>query len=59
MLGERVAYAAVSQHLYILSYIQARRYPPLRKLLSDFGDFSTGVSHVMKMTVSVMEFVMS
>ena len=38
MLGETVACAAVSPHLYILSYKQVQCYPPLRKLHSDFSN---------------------
>ena len=46
ILGEKVACATVSPHLYILSYIHVPRYPPFRQLHSDFG-------------ISVMDFVMS
>ena len=51
MMGEKVAYAPVSPHMYILSYMQVRRYPPLRQLHSDFGDFRTGDCRVMKITM--------
>ena len=41
----------VSLHLYfILSDIHVQCYPPLRQLHTDFRDFSSGVSHVMKIT---------
>lgn len=41
----------VSLHLYfILSDIHVQCYPPLRQLHIDFRDFSSGVSHVMKIT---------
>ena len=38
MLGEKLVYATVSPHVYILSYTQAWCYPPFRQLHSDFGD---------------------
>ena len=50
MLGEKVACAAISPHLFILSYMEVQCYPPLWQLQSDFGDFSNGVFHVMKIT---------
>ena len=58
MLGETVACATVSQHLYILSYIQVRCYPPLRQLHSVFGDLNNGVCHVMKITFAESHPVM-
>ena len=48
MMGERVACAAVSPHLYVQSYTLVRRYQTRRQLHSDFGDFSNGVRYVMK-----------
>ena len=39
----------VSPHLYIiLSDIHVQCYPTLRQLYTDFGNFSNGVSHAMK-----------
>ena len=52
MFGETIACAAVSPHVYLLSYIQAQCYPPLRQLHSDSGDFNKGVSHVSKITMA-------
>ena len=52
MLSEKVASAAVSPHLYTPSYTQMQCYTPLWQLHSDFGDFSNGVDHVMKMTTT-------
>ena len=52
MLGETVAHAAVSPHLYITSYTRVRRYLPFHQLHSRLGDFSIGVCHVMKITIA-------
>ena len=50
MLGEKVVCAAVSPHLYILSYIQVQSCPPQRKLRTNFGDLNNGVCHVIGLT---------
>ena len=43
MLGEKVACAAISPHLYTLSYIQVLCYPPFRSCTQpSFGDKLTG-----------------
>ena len=48
MLGEKVACAAVSSRLCILSYIAVQCYPPLQQLPTDCRDFKNGVCHVVK-----------
>ena len=52
MLGEKIAYAAVSPHLYILSYIHVYCYLPLWHLHSNFGDFNHGLCCVKKITIA-------
>ena len=52
MLGEAAACATVSLHSYILSYIQAQCFLPLRQPHSDFGDYDIGVCYVMKITIA-------
>ena len=55
MLGETLACATVSPLSYILSNIQVRFYPPLRRLHPDFGDFNNGACHVMTIMSTVAE----
>ena len=54
MLGEKVACAAVSPQpvpIYTVGPYNCSVTPPPRQLHgSDFGNFSTGVCHVMKFT---------
>ena len=52
IMSERIACAAVSPHLYILSYLQAQCYPPLRQLHPYVGDFNAGVCHVIKIILA-------
>jgi len=47
MLGEKEAFAVVSLHLYILSYIPVQCYPPPRHMHSEFGVFRNGVCREM------------
>ena len=47
-VGEMVVCAAVSPQLYILSYMQVQCLLPLWLMHSDFGGFSNGVYHVVK-----------
>ena len=50
MLGEKVVYAAISPHLYILSDIQAEFHLPLKQL--QWENFDGGVGHVVKTTTA-------
>lgn len=52
MMDERHASAAVFPQLRILSYIQVQCYLPFWPLRYDFGKFSDGVCHVVKITVA-------
>ena len=52
MLGEKVACATVSLHSYILSHIKNAGLPATQQLHSDFWDFSDGVCHVMKISLT-------
>ena len=45
MLGEKVACAAFSLNLYILSQMRVQCYSPLRQLHSDFGNFTHTHTH--------------
>ena len=46
MLGNEIACAIVSRHLYIALCIQKPRYQPVQQLHSFCGDFINGVCHV-------------
>ena len=50
-VGEMVVCAAISPQLYILSNMQVQCLLPLWLMHSDFGGFSNGVYHVVKVTV--------
>ena len=54
MLGETVACAAVSPHLYKLSCVKVQRCynPPLQQLHSYFRDFDNGVCHLTKISIA-------
>ena len=45
LLDENVVSAAVSPHLYVLSYIQVRCYLPFWQLHSNFRNFSNGLNN--------------
>ena len=51
-LVHTVIHTDVSQHLYTLSDIQVQFYPQLRQRHSDWGNFSNGVCHIMKITTA-------
>ena len=52
ILGEKVACAAVSPNSYMLSYTHVQCFSPLRQVHFDFGNFNSGVCHVLKMTTA-------
>ena len=52
ILGEKIACAAISTHLYILSYIPVPCYLTLRQLHSDVGEFNNGVCHIRKTAIA-------
>ena len=51
-MGEKAAFAVVSLHLYILSYIPVQCYPPPRHMHSDFGVFSNGIRYATRITTA-------
>ena len=57
MLGVTLKCAAVSPHLYILTYTQVKFYALLPQLHTAFGDFKNGVCHVMKTTTAEITLV--
>ena len=52
MLGEKVACATVFPHLDIRSYMHVQWYLLLWQLHFDFGDFSSGACHIMRITIA-------
>ena len=51
VLGDTVAHAATSPHLYMLPYIPVQCYPPLRQLHFDFRGFQSR-SYVTNITIA-------
>ena len=52
LLEENIASAAVSQHLYVLSYIQVQCYLRFWQLHSDFRNSRNGLCYVLKITIA-------